>query len=70
MDRLLNAARVETDVERRRALYAQSFDISLRQDRHRMYLWHRKQIVGHTARLQGYRPNPDGLIRLQDLRLQ
>ncbi len=70
VDRLLNAARVETDVERRRALYAQSFDISLRQDRHRMYLWHRKQIVGHTARLQGYRPNPDGLIRLQDLRLQ
>lgn len=70
VDRLLDAARVETDVERRRALYAQVFDISLRQDRHRMYLWHRKQIVGHSARLQGYRPNPDGLIRLQDLRLQ
>jgi peptide/nickel transport system substrate-binding protein len=69
VDRLLNAARVETDVEKRRGLYAEAFQIALRQDRHRMYLWHRKQIVGHTARLQGFRPNPDGLIRLQDLRL-
>jgi peptide/nickel transport system substrate-binding protein len=68
-DRLLNAARVETDAERRRALYEDMWRISLRQDRHRIYLWHRKNIVAHTARLQGFRPVPDGLIRLQDLRL-
>jgi peptide/nickel transport system substrate-binding protein len=70
VDRLLNAARVETDAERRRALYEDMWRISLRQDRHRIYLWHRKNIVAHTARLQGFRPVPDGLIRLQDLRLQ
>jgi peptide/nickel transport system substrate-binding protein len=69
VDRLLNGARVETDAERRRALYADAFNISLRQDRHRMYLWHRKQIVGHSARLQGFRQIPDGLIRIQDMRL-
>jgi peptide/nickel transport system substrate-binding protein len=69
VDRLLSAARVETDPERRRALYEDMWRISLRQDRHRMYLWHRKNIVGHTARLQGFRSVPDGLIRLQDLRL-
>ncbi len=69
VDRLLNAARVETDAERRRALYEDMWRISLRQDRHRIYLWHRKNIVAHTARLQGFRPVPDGLIRLQDLRL-
>jgi len=70
VDRLLDGARVETDAERRRAMYADAFNISLRQDRHRIYLWHRKNIVGHTARLQGFRAIPDGLIRLQDLRLQ
>ena len=70
VDRLLNAARVETDSERRRALYEDMWRISLRQDRHRMYLWHRKNIVGHTARLTGFRAVPDGLIRLQDLRMQ
>ncbi|WP_270937708.1 ABC transporter substrate-binding protein [Falsiroseomonas oryzae] len=70
VDRLLNAARVETDAEKRRELYAQVWTIALRQDRHRMYLWHRKQIVAHSARLQGFRPIPDGLIRIQDLRIQ
>ena len=70
VDRLLNAARVATDMERRRAIYEDMWRISLRQDRHRMYLWHRKNIVGHTARLTGFRAVPDGLIRLQDLRVQ
>ena len=70
VDRLLDAARVESDEEKRRELYSQVWTTSLRQDRHRMYLWHRKNIVAHTARLQGFAPVPDGLIRLQDLRLQ
>lgn len=70
VDRLLNAARVETDAERRRALYEDMWRTSLRQDRHRIYLWHRKNIVAHTARLTGFRAVPDGLIRLQDLRMQ
>ncbi|WP_237216245.1 ABC transporter substrate-binding protein [Falsiroseomonas oryziterrae] len=69
VDRLLDVARIETDAARRRGLYAEAFDIALRQDRHRIYLWHRKNIVGHTARLQGFRPVPDGLIRLQGMRL-
>jgi peptide/nickel transport system substrate-binding protein len=69
VDALLDAARVETDAERRRGLYAQFFDIALRQDRERTYLWHRKNIVGHSVRLTGFRAVPDGLIRLQDLRL-
>jgi peptide/nickel transport system substrate-binding protein len=70
VDRLLDAARVEGDAAKRRALYAQVFEIAIRQDRHRMYLWHRKNIVAHTARLSGFVPVPDGLIRPQGLRLQ
>ncbi len=70
VDRLLDAARVETDVAKRRELYAQVWQISLRQDRSRIYLWHRKNFVAHVARLNGYRPVSDGLIRVQDLRFQ
>lgn len=70
VDRLLEEARAEQDVERRKSLYEQAMDIALVQDRMRIYLWHRKNIMIHSARLQGYRPIPDGMIRLQDMRLQ
>jgi len=69
VDRLLGEARVETDAARRLGLYERMWQISLRQDRHRMYLWHRKNIVGHSVRVTGFRAVPDGLIRIQDLRL-
>ncbi len=70
VDRLLDAARVETDTAKRRDLYAQVWNLAIRQDRSRMYLWHRKNIVAHTARLAGFLPVPDGLIRPQGMRLQ
>lgn len=68
-DRLLDAARTEADPAKRRDLYAQLWQVALRQDRSRIYLWHRRNIVAHTARLTGYAPVPDGLIRVQGLRL-
>ncbi|MCC7284030.1 MAG: ABC transporter substrate-binding protein [Acetobacteraceae bacterium] len=68
-DRLLDAARVETDVEKRRALYEQLDRIILLRDRPRLYLWHPTWIVAHTARLSGWSPNPDGLVRVQGLKL-
>jgi peptide/nickel transport system substrate-binding protein len=70
VDRLLNAARSELDVEKRRDLYAQAVRIALGQDVSRVYLWHRKNIMAHTARLSGYRPISDGMIRIQGMRLQ
>ncbi len=69
VDRLLDAARVEADPAKRRDLYAQIWAIAIRQDRSRIYLWHRKNIVAHTARLSGFTAVPDGLIRVQGLRL-
>jgi peptide/nickel transport system substrate-binding protein len=60
---------VELDPAKRRDLYAQVWQIALRQDRARIYLWHRKNIVAHTARLSGFVNIPDGLIRPQGLRL-
>ena len=38
--------------------------------RGRIYLWHRKNLFAHAARLQGLRLVPDGLIRPQGIRLQ
>lgn len=69
-DRLLDAARIELDVERRRALYADIMRIAVAEDASRIYLWHRKNIMIHSTRLIGYVPVPDGLVRLQDMRLQ
>ena len=69
VDRLLDEARVETGTDARRALYAKVWEIALRQDRSRIYLWHRRNIVAHTSRLQGFVPVADGLIRPQGLRL-
>lgn len=69
VDRLLEAARAEADVEKRRDLYRQAMEIALAQDAGRLFVWHRKNIMIHTTRLQGYRPIADGMIRLQDMRL-
>jgi peptide/nickel transport system substrate-binding protein len=69
VDRLLDAARAELDPAKRQEMYAQVWRIAIEQDRSRIYLWHRRNIVGHTARLTGYRPHPDGLVRPQGLRL-
>ncbi len=70
VDRLLDAARIELDAAKRRDLYAQVLRISLGQDTNRIYLWHRKNIMAHQARLAGYRPISDGMIRLQGMRFQ
>lgn len=70
VDRLLDAARTELDLEKRKDLYAQALRIAMGQDVARIYLWHRKNIMAHSARLTGYRPVSDGMIRLQGMRLQ
>jgi peptide/nickel transport system substrate-binding protein len=69
VDRLLEQARAESDVEKRKDLYRQIMEAALGRDRMRIYLWHRKNVMIHSARLTGYQPNPDGMIRLQGMRL-
>ncbi|MCS6891175.1 MAG: ABC transporter substrate-binding protein [Rhodovarius sp.] len=69
VDRLLDAARAELDPEKRRELYLQIVQQAVLRDRARIFLWHRKNIVAHTARLSGFVAVPDGLIRPTGLRL-
>jgi peptide/nickel transport system substrate-binding protein len=70
VDKLLDDARTELDLAKRQALYARAARIAYGEDVHRIYLWHRKNIMAHSARLTGYRPIADGLVRLQGMRLQ
>jgi peptide/nickel transport system substrate-binding protein len=69
VDRLLDAARATNDAGERLKLYRQVADIYLTKERGRIYLWHRKNLFAHTTRLQGLRLVPDGLIRVQGLKL-
>ncbi len=66
VDDLLDAARGVTDVAQRRDLYTQMWQ-QVVQDDPIIYLWIPKNIVGMTAKLQGFRAVPDGMIRLQGL---
>ena len=66
-DALLDRARVATDPEARRALYAQFWQLQ-RQDLPLIYLWTAKNVVGMRRELTGFVQVPDGLIRLRGLR--
>ncbi len=68
VDRLMDQTRAVSNPDQRRALYEQAARLVLN-DRPILYLYHRKNIVAHTARLSGFQPVPDGIIRLQGIRL-
>jgi peptide/nickel transport system substrate-binding protein len=64
VDRLLDEARLYSDVARRRDLYAAMWQQE-RRDMPLIYLWTSRNIMGMTARVQGFQQVPDGLIRLR-----
>ena len=68
VDKLLDEARGMTDITKRRALYAQMWQQESK-DLPITYLWIPRNIVGMSAKLQGFRPVPDGMIRLQGLEM-
>jgi peptide/nickel transport system substrate-binding protein len=65
-DALLDQARTITDVEQRRALYAQAWAVE-RQDMPLVYLWIARNIVGMKKNLMGFEQVPDGLIRIKGM---
>lgn len=68
VDALLDKARLIDDPAQRRAIYAQMWD-QLGKDLPIIYFWQRKNIAGLSARVQGFRAVPDGLVRLQGVSL-
>jgi len=68
VDRLLEQGRGTTDISQRRAAYHQVWD-ALRRDLPITFLYSPRNIVAMTAKLNGFRPVPDGLIRVQGLEM-
>jgi peptide/nickel transport system substrate-binding protein len=66
VDRLLDEGRSTTDQAKRHAIYQQLWP-ELRRDLPLIYLYNPRNIVGMSVKLQGFRPVPDGMIRLQGL---
>jgi peptide/nickel transport system substrate-binding protein len=68
VDTLLDQARQTQDVATRRGLYEKVWTTEA-QDLPITYLWTWRNIAGMSAKLQGFAPIPDGLIRLQGMQL-
>jgi len=68
LDDILRRARRSTDVAERKRLYAEAAAIYL-PARPYLFLYHLKWFWGASAKLSGIVPHPDGIIRLQGLRL-
>ena len=68
VDALLDQTRTVQDVAGRKALFGQVLD-QTRRDLPIIYLWNPKNVVGMSARVTGFRPVPDGMLRLQGLSL-
>ena len=64
----LNEARLFTEPAKRKAAYEKAV-AEIEADKPLIYLYHQALIFAHSAKLQGYKQPPDGIIRIQDLKL-
>lgn len=68
VDELLNEARVRNDLEERKALYAQAQEILIDEAPY-IYLFFDPRLFVARGDLQNFQPQPDGLIRLENVSL-
>jgi peptide/nickel transport system substrate-binding protein len=68
-DKLMEEGRLIGHFAKRKAIYEKLTKIIL-EDEPIIYLYHRKLLIAHTTRLEGYRPMPDGLVRVIGLKLK
>jgi peptide/nickel transport system substrate-binding protein len=68
VDALLDEQRATSDVAQRKAIFEKATKILL-EDSPIIYLYHRKVLVAYSARLEGYKHNPDGVVRVTGLKL-
>nr|WP_170182210.1 ABC transporter substrate-binding protein [Phreatobacter stygius] len=69
VDALMQEARAKSDLAARKAIYERVAE-RLMTEGSIVYLYHRPVIIAHTVRLEGYRPMPDGLVRVIGLKLR
>jgi peptide/nickel transport system substrate-binding protein len=68
-DKALEDARLVTDPAQRKAIYEKLAKVALN-DEPFIYLYHRKLLIAHTTKLEGYKQMPDGLVRVVGLKLK
>jgi peptide/nickel transport system substrate-binding protein len=69
VDKLLDESRVPSDRAQRKAIYEKLTPLLL-DGESIIYLYHRRMLIAHTARLEGYRQLPDGMVRVVGLTLK
>ncbi len=69
VDKLLDESRIPSEMAQRKAIYEKLTKIIL-EDAPKLYLYHRRVLIAHTVRLDGYRQMPDGLVRVVGLKLR
>ena len=69
VDKLLDELRVPSDRAQRKAIYEKLTPLLL-DGESIIYLYHRRMLIAHTARLEGYRQLPDGMVRVVGLTLK
>jgi peptide/nickel transport system substrate-binding protein len=68
VDALLTRARQTPEPAARKKLYDQATEIMLREVP-RLHLWHRRVFTAYSAKVSGFSPYPDGIIRFRGLKL-
>jgi peptide/nickel transport system substrate-binding protein len=68
-DKALEEARLITDAAQRKAIY-EKLTKAVLNDEPLIYLYHRKLLIAHTTKLEGYKQMPDGLVRVIGLKLK
>jgi peptide/nickel transport system substrate-binding protein len=68
-DKMFEDARLISDPAARKAIYEKLTGVILN-DEPIIYLFHRKILIAHTKKLEGFKPMPDGLIRVIGLKLK
>jgi peptide/nickel transport system substrate-binding protein len=68
-DKLLDDARLVTDMAQRKAIYEKLTRLVLDEEPI-IYLYHRGVLIAHTNKLEGYKPIPDGIVRVIGLKFK
>jgi peptide/nickel transport system substrate-binding protein len=68
-DKALDDARLVTDIAQRKAIY-EKLTKAVMEDEPLLYIFHRRILIAHTTKLEGYKQMPDGLVRVIGLKLK
>ena len=68
-DKALDDARLVTELAQRKAIYEKLAKSAL-DDQPLLYIYHRRILIAHSTKLEGYKQMPDGLVRVVGLKLK